>query len=64
MLWRSASKLSRLRLKRPERLVRPDTKDAIFFFLMRITHLSKMLTTIRMQGICRTKARDVELTEY
>ena len=32
MLWRSASELSRLRLKRPERLVRPDAKDAIFFF--------------------------------
>jgi len=30
--WRSASELSRLRLKRPERLVRPDAKDAIFFF--------------------------------
>jgi len=26
--------------------------------------LSKMLTTIMMQGIHRTKARDVELTEY
>jgi len=30
--WRSASELSRLRLKRPERLVRPDAKDANFFF--------------------------------
>jgi len=27
-------------------------------------HLSKMLTTIMMQGIRRTKARDVEFTEY
>jgi len=32
MPWRSASELSRLRLKRPERLVRPDAKDTIFFF--------------------------------
>jgi len=32
--WRSASELSRLHLKRPERLVHPDAKDAIFFFLM------------------------------
>ena len=30
--WRSVSELSRLRLKRPERLVRPDAKDANFFF--------------------------------
>ena len=30
----------------------------------RIPHLSEMLTTIMMQGIRRTKARDVELTEY
>jgi len=30
----------------------------------RVPHLSKMLTTIMMQGIRRTKARDVELTEY
>jgi len=30
--WRSASELSTLRLKRPERLVRPDAKEAIFFF--------------------------------
>jgi len=34
MPWRSASKLSRLRLKCPVRLVRPDTQDAIFFFLI------------------------------
>jgi len=32
--WRTASGLSRLRPKRPERLVRPDAQDAIFFFLM------------------------------
>jgi len=30
----------------------------------RIPHLSEMLTTIMRQGIRRTKARDVELTEY
>ena len=30
----------------------------------RIPHLSEMLTTIMMQGIRRTKARDVKLTEY
>jgi len=30
--WRSASELSRLRLKRPERLVRLDAKDTNFFF--------------------------------
>jgi len=30
----------------------------------RIPHLSEMLTTIMMQGIRRTKARDIELTEY
>ena len=30
----------------------------------RIPHLSEMLTMIMMQGIRRTKARDVELTEY
>ena len=34
MPWRSASELRRLRLKRPECLVRPDAKDAIFFLLM------------------------------
>ena len=32
MPWRSASELSRLRLKRPVRPVRPDAQDAIFFF--------------------------------
>ena len=37
--WRSASELSRLRLKRPERLVRPDAKDAIIFFPDAIPYL-------------------------
>jgi len=32
--WRSAYELSRLPVNHPQRLVRPDTKDAIFFFLM------------------------------
>jgi len=32
VLWRSACELSRLRLKRPVRLVRPDAQDTIFFF--------------------------------
>ena len=35
--WQSASELSRLRLKRPERLVRLDAKDAIFFFLIYVS---------------------------
>jgi len=30
----------------------------------RIPHLSETLTTIMMQGIRRTKVRDVELNEY
>jgi len=30
--WRSASELSRLRPKRPVRLVHPDAQDTIFFF--------------------------------
>ena len=30
----------------------------------RIPHLSEMLTMIMMQGICRTKVRDVELNRY
>jgi len=34
MRWQSASELSRLRLKHPVCLVRPDAQDAIFFFLM------------------------------
>jgi len=32
MPWRSVSEISRLHLKRPVRLVRPDAQDAIFFF--------------------------------
>ena len=44
--WRSASELSRLRLKRPERLMRPDTKDAIFFFLIRKEDNSRLGQTV------------------
>jgi len=50
-------------------LVETDQDEGVLGFASarqreRIPHLSEMLTTIMMQGIRRTKARDVELTEY
>jgi len=55
--WRSASELSRLRLKRQERLVCPDAKDAIFFFPM-----SFRCCQVHLKGmnIVATKGSDAE----
>jgi len=44
VLWRSASELSRLRLKRPVRLVRLDAEDTIFFFLISHTYVISGVT--------------------